>query len=169
MPVLPDVASISVSPGRMSPRFSASTIIDSAGRSFTDPAGLLPSSLPRTTLVVVPGRRCRRTSGVLPTVDSSVVIMRERIVSVRRRRGASSVGKSLYPTADSVEPRGRPAHRSLGMHRRKTPPGGGVSLLPESRWRRLFLRGSGLVRGRLVRGRLVSRYLVSRGLVLRGF
>ena len=45
MPVLPDVASISVSPGLMSPRFSASTIIDSAGRSLTEPAGLLPSSL----------------------------------------------------------------------------------------------------------------------------
>ena len=53
MPVLPDVGSISVSPGRMSPRFSASTIIESAGRSFTEPAGLLPSSLPRTTFVPV--------------------------------------------------------------------------------------------------------------------
>src|SRR3989344_3874087 len=50
MPVLPDVASISVSPGRMSPRSSARRIIDSAGLSLTDPAGLLPSSLPRTTL-----------------------------------------------------------------------------------------------------------------------
>ena len=56
MPVLPDVGSISVSPGWMSPRFSASTIIDSAGRSFTEPAGLLPSSLPRTTFVVVAGQ-----------------------------------------------------------------------------------------------------------------
>ena len=72
MPVLPDVASISVSPGRMSPRFSASTIIDSAGRSLTEPAGLLPSSLPSTTFDVAPGRRARRTSGVLPIVDSSV-------------------------------------------------------------------------------------------------
>src|SRR5262245_7662979 len=76
MPVLPDVASISVSPGLMSPRFSASTIIESAGRSLTDPAGLLPSSLPSTTLVVAPGSRCRRTSGVLPTVEASVAYMR---------------------------------------------------------------------------------------------
>jgi hypothetical protein len=45
-PVLPDVGSISVSPGLMSPRFSASTIIESAGRSFTEPPGLFPSSLP---------------------------------------------------------------------------------------------------------------------------
>ena len=72
MPVLPEVASISVSPGLMSPRFSASHDHRDAGRSFTDPAGLLPSSLASTTLVVSPGMRCRRTSGVLPMVDSSV-------------------------------------------------------------------------------------------------
>jgi hypothetical protein len=72
MPVLPDVGSMSVSPGRMSPRRSASTIIDIAGRSFTDPAGLLPSSLPRMTFDVAPGRRCSRTSGVLPIVSASV-------------------------------------------------------------------------------------------------
>ena len=34
MPVLPDVASISVSPGLMSPRFSASEIIEYAGLRF---------------------------------------------------------------------------------------------------------------------------------------
>ncbi len=72
MPVLPEVASIRVSPGRMSPRFSASTIIESAGRSFTLPAGLSPSSFASSTLEVAPGRRCRRTRGVLPTVDSRV-------------------------------------------------------------------------------------------------
>ena len=66
-----DVASISVSPGAMSPRFSASTIIDSAGRSLTDPAGLLPSSFARIVFDVAPGRRVSRTSGVLPIVDSA--------------------------------------------------------------------------------------------------
>jgi hypothetical protein len=50
MPVLPLVASIRVSPGLISPRCSARRIIDSAGRSFTEPAGLLPSSLARMTL-----------------------------------------------------------------------------------------------------------------------
>ena len=72
MPVLPEVASISVSPGLMSPRFSASTIMAIAGRSLTEPAGLLPSSLPRITLPDAPTMRCRRTSGVLPIVDSRV-------------------------------------------------------------------------------------------------
>ena len=72
MPVLPLVASMSVSPGLISPRISACLIMESAGRSFTDPAGLLPSSLARMVLLVLPGSRCRRTSGVLPTKSSSV-------------------------------------------------------------------------------------------------
>ena len=46
--VFPEVASISVSPGLMSPRFSACIIILYAGRSFTEPAGLFPSSLANT-------------------------------------------------------------------------------------------------------------------------
>src|SRR5690606_1697252 len=73
IPVLPLVASISVSPGRISPRASALLIMLSAGRSFTEPAGLLPSSLISTVLVQPAGnRRCRRTSGVLPTAVSMV-------------------------------------------------------------------------------------------------
>ena len=54
------------------PRSCARLIIDSAGRSLTEPAGLLPSSLARMTLVVLPGMRCKRTSGVLPMKYSSV-------------------------------------------------------------------------------------------------
>src|SRR5512134_3092298 len=75
MPVLPLVASISVSPGLMRPRSSALRIIHRAGRSFTEPAGLLPSNLHSTTLVVSPGSRLSRTSGVLPTVSSMVFHM----------------------------------------------------------------------------------------------
>ena len=73
MPVLPLVASISASPGLIVPRFSARTIIDIAGRSFTEPAGLLPSSLASTMLEVFPGRRFSLTSGVSPTVSSIVL------------------------------------------------------------------------------------------------
>src|SRR5687768_13952090 len=89
MPVLPLVASISVSPGRISPRRSAPSTIDSAGRSLTEPAGLLPSSLASRTLLVAPGMRCRRTSGVLPTQDSRVAFMDGSIVNrkPRARRG----------------------------------------------------------------------------------
>src|SRR5574343_1410350 len=75
--VLPEVASISVSPGLMSPRASARMIIDSAGRSFTEPAGLLPSSLARMTLprlsFSAPGMRTRRTNGVFPTKSCRVL------------------------------------------------------------------------------------------------
>src|SRR6266700_6967674 len=90
MPVLPEVASMSVSPGLIVPRFSASTTIDSAGRSLTDPAGLLPSSFASRTLEVCPGRRCSRTSGVLPTVSSMVRYMAR----------ASPRKRILYCTAD---------------------------------------------------------------------
>src|SRR5690606_6007679 len=75
MPVLPDVASMSVSPGRIVPRASARAIIDRAARSLTEPAGLLPSSFARTTLPFAACRsasmRCSRTSGVLPTTEST--------------------------------------------------------------------------------------------------
>ncbi len=75
MPVLPEVASMRVSPGFMSPRASARLIIDSAGLSFTEPAGLLPSSLTRMVLLVLPGIRCNFTNGVLPTKSSKVLYM----------------------------------------------------------------------------------------------
>ena len=51
-------------------------IIESAGRSFTEPAGLLPSSLPRITLPraahTSAPMRCNATSGVLPMAASMV-------------------------------------------------------------------------------------------------
>ena len=47
MPVLPDDGSMIVWPGVSVPSASASAIIARAMRSFTDPAGFCPSSLPR--------------------------------------------------------------------------------------------------------------------------
>src|SRR5690606_1958582 len=72
IPVLPLVASIRVSPGLICPLASAREIMLRAGRSLTEPAGLLPSSLARMVLVVSPGILCRRTRGVLPMVLSMV-------------------------------------------------------------------------------------------------
>src|SRR6185369_12724884 len=72
MPVLPEVGSIRVSPGLISPRASACRIIEIAGRSFTEPAGLLPSSFTSRTLRSESGKRCSRTSGVLPMKSSMV-------------------------------------------------------------------------------------------------
>lgn len=71
MPVLPEVASISVSPGRMSPRSSARVIIDRAGRSFTDPAGLLPSSF-TSRVLRFPGKALQTHQRVLPTQSAIV-------------------------------------------------------------------------------------------------
>jgi len=44
MPVLPDVGSMRVCPGFSVPSFSASSIMESAIRSFTEPPGFCPSS-----------------------------------------------------------------------------------------------------------------------------
>src|SRR5439155_1022610 len=68
MPVLPEVESRMVFPGTSRPRASPSSIILRAGRSFTEPPGLKPSSLPRTRTPGATPSRTRRisTSGVLP-------------------------------------------------------------------------------------------------------
>src|SRR5260370_31220290 len=94
VPVLARVASMSVAPGLISPRFSAPTIIESAGRSLTEPAGLLPSSLARIALVLSPGMRCRRTNGVLPTNWSSVECMCIK-KKPRARRGFGAERRSI--------------------------------------------------------------------------
>src|SRR6185295_9217055 len=78
MPVLPEVGSISTSPFLIVPRSSARRIMDIAGRSFTEPAGLLPSSLARMTFLFCSNpefKRCSRTSGVLPMKSSMVRFM----------------------------------------------------------------------------------------------
>ena len=56
----------------------------SAGRSLTEPAGLLPSNLTKIVLLVFPGKRWSRTNGVLPTKDSIVgkIVSPETVLSV---------------------------------------------------------------------------------------
>src|SRR6185369_10869214 len=118
MPVLPLVASISVSPGVMVPRRSAPSTIESAGRSLTEPAGLLPSSFASSTLPLAPGMRCRRTSGVLAMNCSSVVSIAKSL-----RRFQPGV---VHARAPAAEHRGAHLQR-LGLRRheeldRVTPP-----------------------------------------------
>ena len=48
------------------------TIILKAGRSFTEPAGLLPSNFSKIVLELFGSNRCRRTRGVLPIVSARV-------------------------------------------------------------------------------------------------
>ena len=66
MPVLPDDGSMRVWPGSRMPSFSASSIMDSAIRSFTEPPGFCPSSLTRIRTVGLGLNSVMSTSGVLP-------------------------------------------------------------------------------------------------------
>ena len=66
MPVLPDEGSIKVWPGSRMPSFSASSIIDSAIRSFTEPPGFCPSSLMKRRTPGFGLSGLMSTSGVLP-------------------------------------------------------------------------------------------------------
>src|SRR2546430_1742680 len=69
MPVLPEVESRIVLPGTSRPRARPSSIILTAGRSFTEPPGLNPSSFAHIrTPAATPSRTWRISrSGVLPT------------------------------------------------------------------------------------------------------
>ena len=71
MPVLPDVGSRIVQPGRSSPSFSACSTMYSAGRSLTEPVGLRSSSLAHSRTSGDGDSRGSPTSGVLPTESSS--------------------------------------------------------------------------------------------------
>src|SRR4051794_9212701 len=70
IPVLPEVGSRIVQPGRSVPSFSASTIIRSAARSLIDPVGFWSSSLAQSRTSGEGESRGSPTSGVPPTVSS---------------------------------------------------------------------------------------------------
>src|SRR4051812_33073817 len=70
MPVLPDVGSRIVQPGRSRPSFSASSTIRSAGRSLIEPVGLRSSSLAHRRTSGAGDSLGRPTSGVPPTEAS---------------------------------------------------------------------------------------------------
>jgi hypothetical protein len=71
MPVLPAVPSTITPPGRSSPRSSASRMMNSAARSFTDWPGFMNSALPRISQPVSSEARLSRISGVLPMASST--------------------------------------------------------------------------------------------------
>ena len=71
MPVLPDDGSMSVLPGVSVPSASASVIIFSAMRSFTEPAGFWPSILARMRTSGFGLSWLTSTSGVLPMRSST--------------------------------------------------------------------------------------------------
>src|SRR4030095_13497272 len=115
MPVLPDVESRMVFPGTRRPWRMPSWIILSAGRSFTEPPGLKPSSLPkRRTPSGTPSRTCRiSTSGVLPiswSTDGATIGPAPGVVGPEKNRA--------WATCDAMPAPRLPASRD-GWHDRQ--------------------------------------------------
>src|SRR5881296_1005877 len=94
MPVFPEVESMIVLPGTSRPHARPSSIILSAGRSFTEPPGLNPSSFAHMlTPGATPSRTWRiSTSGVLPTrLATERAASGPSVGAVGRARAASDV------------------------------------------------------------------------------
>src|SRR6185437_3156582 len=93
MPVLPAVPSTMRPPGLSAPRFSASRMIHSAARSFTDCPGLRNSALPRISQPVASLARRRRMSGVLPMVSRTELAT---MPATSRASGARATPERLF-------------------------------------------------------------------------
>src|SRR5262245_4447805 len=105
MPVLPDVESRMVLPGTRRPCRMPSWIILSAGRSFTEPPGLKPSTLPKMrTPSGTPSRTCLiSTSGVFPI-------------------SWSTDGETIGPASGAVGPEKKRAWATCEAMRSRLPP-----------------------------------------------
>mmetsp|Transcript_21180 Transcript_21180/g.73075 ORF Transcript_21180/g.73075 Transcript_21180/m.73075 type:complete len:269 (-) Transcript_21180:2-808(-) len=108
MPVLPDVGSTKVvTPGVMSPRFSASAIIDRPMRSLTELHGFIISSLTTTSQPQPATTRLRRHRGVPPinSVTSSAICSTgaARATECRARRGGATIAAAPATHAASAK------------------------------------------------------------------
>src|SRR5262245_54216566 len=86
MPVLPAVPSTMSPPGSRTPRRSASSTMNFAARSFTEPPGFANSALPRIVQPVISEARRNLISGVLPTESTKSLRM-----SMRPKLSATSL------------------------------------------------------------------------------
>src|SRR4051794_3229359 len=86
VPVLPEVGSTIVPPGRSSPSRSAASIIAIAARSLIEPPGLRASTLATICGVSPAPRRDRRTSGVSPMAS---------MIESRITAGACTAARSM--------------------------------------------------------------------------
>src|SRR5882724_12006478 len=91
MPVLPEVESRIVFPGTSRPRASPSSIILRAGRSFTEPPGLKPSSLPSMRMAALAASRDRRD-------DRQLVARLERRLEVLQEADVLAVDEDVHET-----------------------------------------------------------------------
>src|SRR6478735_5647014 len=92
MPVLPDVGSRIVQPGRSVPSFSASSIIFRAGRSLIEPVGLRSSSFAQRRTSGLGDSLGRPTSGVPPTDERRLSYLIGLLGSPRRCSTAERSG-----------------------------------------------------------------------------
>src|SRR6187200_91453 len=104
MPVLPLVASTMVAPDFSVPARSASRIIESAGRSFTLPAGFMNSAFAQTVAPPSGATRARRTRGVF-AIRASASSATRRPFSVTRLDGFWRGGFTLLMLIDRVSDR----------------------------------------------------------------
>src|SRR3954463_11760625 len=102
VPVLPEVGSTIVPPGRRRPSASAASTIRIATRSLIEPPGLKYSTLATTCGVSPAAMRDRRTSGVSPTVS--------------RMESLMSAGAAMRPTLS-----GRAGSPDLPVGHRRDP------------------------------------------------
>src|SRR6266853_2163178 len=86
MPVLPAVPSTMSPPGSSTPRRSASSTMNFAVRSLTEPPGFRNSALPRMVQPVCSDARLSLISGVLPTASTKSLRM-----SMRPKPSATSL------------------------------------------------------------------------------
>ena len=112
MPVFPAVPSTIVPPGRNRPRASASAMMASPARSFTEPPGFMNSAFPRMVQPVASDARRRRISGVLPILRAAGVreedhvyfLCRSGVRSTAAAEAARAAGfKHTYNIADGFE------------------------------------------------------------------
>src|SRR5580704_2449865 len=103
MPVLPAVPSTTTPPGRNSPLFTASSMMNKAARSLTDWPGFMNSALPRIVQPVCADTRSSFSNGVLPI--ASMIPLRTCIVMMSRRREAK---RSLDNQRLGNKPRSNP-------------------------------------------------------------
>src|SRR5439155_1184893 len=94
-PVLPDVGSTIVPPGRSLPSRSAASIMRRPIRSLTEPPGFRYSSFASTVASIPRTRRWRRTSGVLPT--------RSRIVGLASAQVDELLVRTAFDDPATVE------------------------------------------------------------------
>src|SRR5881394_2273637 len=118
MPVLPAVPSTTVPPGFSVPRLSASRMMNSAARSFTEPPGLRNSALPRISQPVSSESLRNRTSGVLPTVPAKPSVMLIEDLSFERPTIHGVGAREIAGAHEDLESLGdlpREAQRPLGI------------------------------------------------------